>query len=59
MTRLIVSVSCAFLTAPIAPIAQHHQLGTVHFPTSCAPAAQVEFERGVAMLHLVLVQLRR
>jgi len=51
MTRLIVSVSFVLLTAPIAPIAQHHQLGTVHFPTSCAPAAQVEFERGVAMLH--------
>jgi tetratricopeptide (TPR) repeat protein len=33
-------------------VAQHHdQLGTVSFPTSCAPAVQTEFDRGVAMLH--------
>jgi tetratricopeptide (TPR) repeat protein len=35
---------------------QHHhdadeQLGTVSFPTSCAPAVQSQFERGVALLH--------
>ena len=30
---------------------QHHDLGTVRFPTSCQPAVQAEFERGVAMLH--------
>jgi len=37
---------------------QHHhealteqQLGTVHFPVSCAPAVQKPFERGVALLH--------
>ena len=33
----------------------HHdadlQLGTVSFPTSCAPAVQKSFERGVALLH--------
>jgi tetratricopeptide (TPR) repeat protein len=33
----------------------HHdageQLGTVSFPTSCAPAAEKSFERGVALLH--------
>src|SRR6059036_2392573 len=27
------------------------QLGKVHFPVSCSPAAQEQFERGVAMLH--------
>ena len=27
------------------------RLGTVHFPTSCAPAVQKEFDRGVALLH--------
>ena len=27
------------------------QLGTVHFPSSCAPAVQKPVERGVAMLH--------
>jgi tetratricopeptide (TPR) repeat protein len=36
---------------------QHHedmtasQLGTVHFPVSCAPSVQKPFERGVALLH--------
>ncbi len=34
---------------------RHHdadeQLGTVSFPTSCAPAVQKSFERGVALLH--------
>jgi tetratricopeptide (TPR) repeat protein len=36
---------------------QHHedlnetQLGTVHFPVSCAPAVQKPFQRGVALLH--------
>jgi hypothetical protein len=33
----------------------HHdadeQLGNVSFPTSCAPAVQKSFERGVALLH--------
>jgi hypothetical protein len=27
------------------------QVGTVHFPTSCSPAVQKQFERAVAMLH--------
>src|SRR5438105_9718413 len=27
------------------------RLGTVSFPTSCAPAVQKQFERGVALLH--------
>jgi tetratricopeptide (TPR) repeat protein len=27
------------------------QVGTVHFPSSCAPAVQQRIERGVAMLH--------
>src|SRR5215467_4309580 len=36
---------------------EHHhfdpneKLGTVSFPTSCAPAVQKSFERGVALLH--------
>src|SRR5260370_35878491 len=28
-----------------------NQLGTVHFPVSCASAVQKPFERGVALLH--------
>jgi len=27
------------------------QLGTVHFPVSCSPAVQKDFERGIALLH--------
>lgn len=27
------------------------QLGTVHFETSCAPAVEKEFDRGIALLH--------
>jgi hypothetical protein len=30
---------------------QHEMVGTVHFPTSCAPDVQPQFERGVALLH--------
>jgi tetratricopeptide (TPR) repeat protein len=43
----------AFLSAPVG-VAQEkatEQLGKVHFPVSCSPAAQEQFERGVAMLH--------
>src|SRR6516165_9011433 len=41
---------------PSAQERQHHhdadeKVGTVSFPTSCAPAAQSQFETGVALLH--------
>jgi tetratricopeptide (TPR) repeat protein len=51
--RTVSIVCCICCTAIAAPAGarQHHELGTVHFPTSCAPAVQTEFERGVAMLH--------
>ena len=42
-----------FLSTPVV-IAQEKatvQLGKVHFPVSCSPVAQEQFERGVAMLH--------
>jgi tetratricopeptide (TPR) repeat protein len=48
--RLTASLLFAVLGFAAAS-AQHHQLGTVTFPTSCSPAVQAEFERGVAMLH--------
>lgn len=41
----------------VADEGHHHedltekQLGTVHFPVSCAPGVQKSFERGVALLH--------
>jgi hypothetical protein len=45
-----IAVTTLLLSSPT--IAQHEQhLGTVSFPTSCRPAVQAEFERGVAMLH--------
>jgi hypothetical protein len=50
---------CTLLLAPellSAQEPQHHhdadeKLGTVSFPTSCAPAVQSQFERGVALLY--------
>ena len=43
----------AFLSLPngVAQEKATVQLGKVHFPVSCSPAAQEQFERGVAMLH--------
>src|SRR5256886_16867972 len=41
----------------VADEGRHHeemtasQLGTVHFPVSCAPDVQKSFEKGVALLH--------
>ncbi|MBV9061844.1 MAG: hypothetical protein JOY77_02820 [Alphaproteobacteria bacterium] len=42
-----------FATAFAQQVAHSHaeQLGTVHFETSCSPAAQVEFDHAVALLH--------
>jgi hypothetical protein len=49
--RLTLVAATAMLWSSLPVAAQHHELGTVHFPTSCAPAVQADFERGVAMLH--------
>jgi tetratricopeptide (TPR) repeat protein len=43
-------VLIAALSAAI-PAKSADQLGKVNFPTSCEPAVQQQFERGVAMLH--------
>ena len=48
MKRLIVVIAL-FVVSDAA--AQTSQFGTVHFPTSCRPAVQGEFERAVAMVH--------
>jgi tetratricopeptide (TPR) repeat protein len=48
---MLLVCSIAFLATPAAAQHQHDDLGTVHFPTSCQPGVQAEFERGVAMLH--------
>ena len=53
---LAMALLCCALPA-LADEGHHHedltekQLGTVHFPISCAPAVQKPFERGVALLH--------
>src|SRR6266849_5810666 len=56
MTRMILALillvisSIPALTAQDNP-ADPEKLGKVHFPVSCTPAAQQQFDRAVAMLH--------
>jgi len=49
---------CALACLPVSVAAQHaghtmstSEVGRVRFPTTCQPAAQAPFERGVALLH--------
>src|SRR5579872_3238437 len=61
MNRSVLGPLAAALLAFSSPLAFAHdedaggrppeKLGKVHFPTSCAPAVQPLFERGVALLH--------
>jgi tetratricopeptide (TPR) repeat protein len=54
MTPKSLIVTASLITAALAGGAsaqQDEKLGKVIFPTSCDPKVQVEFERGVAMLH--------
>ena len=54
---LILLTAAAFSCAALADDGNHHdditldQLGTVHFPVSCKPESQKNFEKGVALLH--------
>jgi hypothetical protein len=54
MASLVLAVPCR------SDEGHHHdeltdqQLGTVHFPVSCAPAVQKDFDRGIALLHSFL-----
>jgi hypothetical protein len=41
----------ALVTSTFATAASAQDLGHVHFPTSCTPAAQEKFGRGVALVH--------
>lgn len=59
-TRIFISALLFFLSISlaIADSNSHHmgthdqkQLGTAHFPISCTPAAQAQFDQAVAMLH--------
>jgi tetratricopeptide (TPR) repeat protein len=60
MSRATTAACCAIAIALLAPPAaaqEHHagaateKLGTVHFPTSCAPAVAPRMDRAVALLH--------
>ncbi len=58
MNRLLTLACAGVLAAPLAAQEPDHahdhgaeRLGRVHFPTTCAPAGQGEFDRGVALLH--------
>src|SRR5215468_2703500 len=54
MNTRYLAVLLMVLLLAAAPVASAHdgeKLGTVHFPTSCAPAVQADFERAVALLH--------
>jgi hypothetical protein len=46
----VLAAATIFFTAGSAP-AQEEKLGRVRFKTSCTPAAQRAFDRGVALLH--------
>ncbi len=54
---LLVAVVSLFRVLALADEGHHHddltaqQLGTVHFPVSCAPSVQQPFARGIALLH--------
>jgi tetratricopeptide (TPR) repeat protein len=58
ITALVLAGSLCFASSALADDEGHHhedlneqQLGTVHFPVSCAASVQKPFERGVALLH--------
>ena len=53
-SMLALVVACALAVLGVAPTgadAQGEKLGTVHFPTSCSPGVQAQFDRSVAWLH--------
>lgn len=58
LTRLFISAIFCLLTGAAIADGDHHaggfdqdKLGKVHFPVSCTPAAQGQFNQAVAMLH--------
>jgi hypothetical protein len=49
---LVVTLTVLLLAgAPVVSARDGEKLGSVHFPVSCAPAVQGDFERAVALLH--------
>ncbi len=51
MKRNLRKLTLALLASTLATAASAQQLGQVSFKTSCAPAAQEKFDRGLAMVH--------
>jgi len=51
MKASIATIVFSTALAAAIPAQGAEQLGKVNFPTSCDPAVQQQFERGVAMLH--------
>jgi hypothetical protein len=51
MTANAKTLVAALLAGALATGAGAQDLGRVHFQTSCTPAAQEKFDRGLAMLH--------
>jgi hypothetical protein len=55
--RRVTAWAILLVMVPVSPLRaqdkneEPEKLGKVHFPVSCAPAAQQQFDRGVAMLH--------
>ena len=47
----VLAVSLAQATANGQSTAHDHEFGRVHFPVSCSPAAQAQFDIAVSMLH--------
>jgi tetratricopeptide (TPR) repeat protein len=61
-SRIALAILTMTASARLLAAQEHHHaggaeamggghLGAVHFPTSCAPAVQPDFEKGVALLH--------
>jgi hypothetical protein len=48
---ILAAVAGMLWVQPCLGQSSNEQFGEVHFPISCSPAAQQEFERAVAMLH--------
>ena len=51
MVRVLGLVAWLYGTLVIGSPAAQEQLGKVHFPVSCSPAAQAQFDRAMALLH--------
>src|SRR6516225_3808141 len=45
------TIGAMLVTTAFATMAGAQELGRVHFDTSCTPAAQEKFDRGLAMVH--------